>query len=59
MHTVIRIAHLPLVLATVGGLLGARSTQFELVVFGCISGYFVAKLAQSLVWTMSGPRDAT
>lgn len=53
-----RIAHLPLVLAVLGGLLGALFLEFELVFFGVVSGYFVAKLGQSLVWTISGPREA-
>lgn len=56
--TVNRIAHLPLVLAVVGGLLGAFSLEYELVFFGLVSGYFVSKLLQSLVWTISGSREA-
>jgi hypothetical protein len=55
--TMNRIAYLPLVLAVVGGLIGAVSLEYELVFFGVVSGYFVAKLFQSLVWTISGPTE--
>lgn len=52
-----RIAQLPLALAVVGGLIGVRTLEVELVFLGVVSGYFVAKLAQSLAWTISGVRE--
>lgn len=54
--TVNRIDRLPLALV-VGGLIGRSSLAFEPVFLGVVSGYFVARVAQSLVWTMSGARE--